>query len=185
MYVDRSDAEASVQTGKNDPRVTRVGRFIRKTSLDEFPQFLNVLSGKMSVVRAAPACAGTKAEGRSDRSDNRDLRGPSPGQAWLDRVGAGQRLSRRTRYGRKGALPRRLRYRLHRELVDAAGSEDHPHDGRPAGLRSRGLLKSRREFAAPQESGAPAPPRGRPSLAPRSGQGASACLRRRPSFLSR
>ena len=43
-------ADGSTYNAADDPRVTRVGRFMRKTSIDELPQFLNVLSGHMSLI---------------------------------------------------------------------------------------------------------------------------------------
>ncbi|NQV21456.1 MAG: undecaprenyl-phosphate glucose phosphotransferase [Rhodospirillales bacterium] len=63
MYADRTDADCDVQTTKNDPRVTRVGWYLRKWSLDELPQFINVLLGHMSIVGPRPHALGTKAEG--------------------------------------------------------------------------------------------------------------------------
>lgn len=44
------NADGSTYNGEDDPRVTKVGRFMRKTSIDEFPQFLNVLKGDMSFI---------------------------------------------------------------------------------------------------------------------------------------
>jgi len=49
-----NEASGPVFKMRNDPRVTRIGRFIRKTSIDEFPQFWNVLRGEMSVVGPRP-----------------------------------------------------------------------------------------------------------------------------------
>lgn len=61
MYQDRCDATASVLTGRSDSRVTRVGSFIRRNSLDELPQLINVLRGEMSIVGPRPHALSARA----------------------------------------------------------------------------------------------------------------------------
>ena len=82
MYVNSPDLrneDGSTFNSDNDPRVTPIGKILRKTSLDEFPQFLNVLLGDMSFVGPRPTLGNKQLDYDSLEGDRKKRYSVKPG----------------------------------------------------------------------------------------------------------
>ena len=115
---DQNEAEGALFKIREDPRVTRVGRFLRRLSLDELPQVLNVLGGQMSLVgpRPLPVRDFHRLEAWHRKRYN-----VLPGITGLWQISGRSSLTLRR--------PRPARLLLHRELVDLARHHDPRQDG--------------------------------------------------------
>jgi lipopolysaccharide/colanic/teichoic acid biosynthesis glycosyltransferase len=123
----RPDAEAltgPVQATENDPRVTRVGRLLRATAMDELPQLVNILLGDMSFVGPRPLRPGevdVRGDGRAMRLDEipgyRERHGVRPGLTGLTQVYAPRDISRASKFRLDRLYIRRAGFWLDLRLI--------------------------------------------------------------------
>jgi len=88
MYIDAERHSGEVWATKNDPRVTPVGRFLRKSRIDELPQLWNVLKGDMNIVGPRPERPGIVVRLKEDISDYALRQRAKPGITGLAQISA-------------------------------------------------------------------------------------------------
>jgi lipopolysaccharide/colanic/teichoic acid biosynthesis glycosyltransferase len=123
----RPDAEAltgPVQAAENDPRITRVGRVLRATAMDELPQLVNILRGDMSFVGPRPLRPGevdVRGDGRMIRLDQipgyGERHGVRPGLTGLTQVYAPRDIARTSKFRLDRLYLRRASFWLDMRLI--------------------------------------------------------------------